>query len=362
MVTPLPTMNPLAGIQGWVDPRRQALLGLASGLVSGNDWGQGLGRGFAMAAEGRKADDAYATAKKEEAERAKQLNYTIQAFQKAGRQDLVDMANAGMMGEAWRQYSAGSNVAEAPASIREWNAFSSMTPEQQQQYLIMKRAAPFLDTGPEFVRPDPLTGQVGPTAPTVLKSGDIPTGFQQTAPGEIAPMPGSEQDRERQAGKVKAESAINVLEEKNRIAIDAIDSAIDQANWATTGNVMGNSGWVPIAGQGALDLGKTLDTIKANIGFEELQTMRDNSPTGGALGQVTERELAFLQSTIANIEQSQSEDQLKANLKILRDFLASSKEQRKAAYQQQYGGGSAPSAPAAGGMDDVDAILRDLGL
>lgn len=102
MVTPLPA---LSGISGWIDPRRQALLGLASGLVSGNNWGDALGTGFARAAQGKQADDAYATAKKEEAERAKQLNFTIQAFQKAGRQDLVDMANAGMMQEAWNAFN-----------------------------------------------------------------------------------------------------------------------------------------------------------------------------------------------------------------------------------------------------------------
>lgn len=117
MVTPLPT-NPLAGISAFIDPRRQALLGLASGLVSGNNWNEGLGQGFAMAAQGKQADDAYATSKKEEAERAKQLNYTIQAFQKAGRQDLVDKANAGFMAEAWNDFTKGGP--EPTASMRDF--------------------------------------------------------------------------------------------------------------------------------------------------------------------------------------------------------------------------------------------------
>ena len=49
-----------------------------------------------------------------------------------------------------------------------------------------------------------------------------------------------------------------------------------------------------------------LDTIKANIGFDKLQKMRDASPTGGALGQVSERELGFLQSlsSVASINRS----------------------------------------------------------
>lgn len=118
MVTPLP--NILGGLSGFVDPRRQALLGLASGLVSGNTWNEGLGRGFAMAAQGKQADDAFATAKKEEAERAKQLNYTIQAFQKAGRQDLVDAVNGGYsIQNAWNDFKANT-APEMTANMRDY--------------------------------------------------------------------------------------------------------------------------------------------------------------------------------------------------------------------------------------------------
>lgn len=76
MITPLPK-NPMAGLSSFIAPRRQALLGLASGLLQGNDLGQGLGMGFERAAQGRQADDAYATAQKEEARRQEQLNQTV---------------------------------------------------------------------------------------------------------------------------------------------------------------------------------------------------------------------------------------------------------------------------------------------
>ena len=44
----------------------------------------------------------------------------------------------------------------------------------------------------------------------------------------------------------------------------------------------------------ALALNKSLETIKANIGFDKLQAMREASPTGGALGQVSNQELTSL--------------------------------------------------------------------
>jgi hypothetical protein len=64
----------------------------------------------------------------------------------------------------------------------------------------------------------------------------------------------------------------------------------------------------------AKDLSKRLTTIKANLGFDRLQQMRDASPTGGALGQVAVQELIALQSTIASLDQDQSPAQLRESL------------------------------------------------
>ena len=41
-----------------------------------------------------------------------------------------------------------------------------------------------------------------------------------------------------------------------------------------------------------------MESALANVGFNELQAMRENSPTGGALGNVTERQLEMLQSVL----------------------------------------------------------------
>ena len=56
----------------------------------------------------------------------------------------------------------------------------------------------------------------------------------------------------------------------------------------------------------------------SSIGFDRLQAMRDASPTGGALGQVSERELSQLNASIANLRQSQSLGQFKSNLAIVK--------------------------------------------
>ena len=65
-------------------------------------------------------------------------------------------------------------------------------------------------------------------------------------------------------------------------------------------------------------------TIKANIGFDKLQAMREASPTGGALGQVSNQELSSLQAVFGNLDQSQSEEDLKYNLKMLQRLTITS--------------------------------------
>lgn len=64
----------------------------------------------------------------------------------------------------------------------------------------------------------------------------------------------------------------------------------------------------------ATNLEKLLDTVKANAGFDKLNAMRQASPTGGALGQVSDREIRFLQSVFGSLDQEQSPANLKRSL------------------------------------------------
>lgn len=80
----------------------------------------------------------------------------------------------------------------------------------------------------------------------------------------------------------------------------------------TTGVVGKAQSYVP--GTNAYDLNQRLLTIKANLGFDRLQQMRDASPTGGALGQVAVQELNALQATVGSLEIGQSREELLKNL------------------------------------------------
>lgn len=99
--------------------------------------------------------------------------------------------------------------------------------------------------------------------------------------------------------------------------IDRAIKKVDSAFLPTTG--MTGSMLSKVGGTAANDVRALVDTVKANTGFQELQKMRNSSPTGGALGSITERELALLQSTVGNLEQSQTADQFKDNLRRVKN-------------------------------------------
>ena len=69
------------------------------------------------------------------------------------------------------------------------------------------------------------------------------------------------------------------------------------------------------------DMEGLLKTLKANLGFDQLQAMRDASPTGGALGQVSERELDFLQSAAGALDIGMSKEKLITSLSEIRESL-----------------------------------------
>jgi len=77
--------------------------------------------------------------------------------------------------------------------------------------------------------------------------------------------------------------------------------------------VSGGGGWLmaqlPISSQ-RHNAEAALAEIQSNIGFGELQLMRDNSPTGGALGQVTELEIKLLQAMIGRLDLLQTPENL----------------------------------------------------
>ena len=123
-------------------------------------------------------------------------------------------------------------------------------------------------------------------------------------------------------------------------AIEAIDDSLglvekDSIVNPTVG--FGAKSMAGIGGSDAADLEAALSTVTSAIGFKRLQDMREASPTGGALGAVSERELSQLNAALGSISQSQSKKQLKKNLERIKKHYQNSVKAinaQRMAYQQ----------------------------
>ena len=119
--------------------------------------------------------------------------------------------------------------------------------------------------------------------------------------------------------KAKQADKTEKKEEAKQAAVNHASKVISDVQTAegfvtgmTTGLIGKGTSFVP--GTTAYNLQQQLLTLKANLGFDRLQQMRDASPTGGALGQVAVQELQALQATVGSLELGQSKAELQKNL------------------------------------------------
>jgi len=142
----------------FVGANKNTIRGIGAGLASGPTFQEGLSKGAQYAAQGGPLDDQEAIRQQQINETAEQKNKTIQTMLEAGREDLANMAEAGQMAQAWKLFAEAqqpTNGPDAPSSVREWEYYNSLSPEQQTQYLTMKRANPALNAGTQYVYGDP---------------------------------------------------------------------------------------------------------------------------------------------------------------------------------------------------------------
>lgn len=149
--------------------------------------------------------------------------------------------------------------------------------------------------------------------------GPPPAGYYRPDPSQpnVAQMPGGPAAIESQAARDKDQARRESQAIKAQGVIGEIDKALGIVSPRTAG-LMGAAtrNIAPFEGAGtdARTLAATVETIQANLGFDELAKMRQESPTGGALGQVAVQELVALRATIANLDPNLPADVLKKNL------------------------------------------------
>lgn len=280
-------------------------------------------------------------------QRREDQRYNLSRSDKLADRDADRAFQREMLAARMQAQAASRQPTAAPSSVREYQYYNSLPPDQQRQYLMMKRANPYLNLGDVYAQPDPtqpgqVMGQIGVgVAPDttidtkggrVITTPGVPGSPRGGVPGQMpqqgmAPQPqqGGQWDFApgQQPGGVgitelpmSPEQARKQAETDRMRGVQAnvVNNTIDLARDLTgddqwTTGISGSAlSYVP--GTDAHTLSQRLDTIRANIGFDKLQAMRDASPTGGALGQVSEMENRLLQAVYGSLNQAQNSQEL----------------------------------------------------
>ena len=251
--------------------------------------------------------------------------------------------------EASQKFTAGESVLDRksrektareksvgldPSNVREWKFYSELPDDKQEAYLTMKRADKSFNIGGSVITPSQ-------TDPKKLKGDTATTLKPSEEPSYIKKAEDIKQKSKLEAARMddlirmrpKAFSSLGAFKQKTNFMKDNIAQALNNiSGWSTEfGSAL--SGW---PGSQAQALKTILNTIKANVGFQALQEMRANSPTGGALGQVSERELAYLQATLGDIAQEQDGAILAEKLRAMQGQIEGMGERLQQAYDMTF--------------------------
>src|SRR3990167_8048223 len=185
-----------------------------------------------------------------------------------------------------------------PSSVREWEYYQSLKPEDQERFLTMKRATKFLDTGEGYVAPSQVN-------PTVTRS-VVDRKLKPTE--QLNYINSKEAEEEKGKSRGQAEMELPKAESGAQQTINLIEELRNHPGrtWAT-----GATSIIPkIPGSPQADFIARLDQLKGKQFLEAYQTLK-----GG--GQITEVEGKKAENAIARMDRSQSEGEF---LKALDEF------------------------------------------
>ena len=258
---------------------------------------------------------------------------------------------------------APSGLLQAPSSVRTFNFFRGLNPnqeltpaEEQQMFMSLLRAGQTYDTGRETGVLDPLTGLPSSRIPLEIPIGQSPeeeaavaraVGDEEVSTAQQIARDAAEIDRETALGERDIERLDDFNLDKNAFNQNLVDidlliqkgeeilahPGFDMAFGATS-NITGLTGSLNI--YGGQDAQNLVQTFKDNEFAEMIGRMREQSETGGAVGQVSEKEGERFENMLGDLRFSSSEEQARSNLERIIRELENSKNLYTLSMQNEY--------------------------
>ena len=263
-----------------------------------------------------------------------------------------------------RQSAIAQAAGQADPLIREYeyakrDGFKGSIFDYKRQLAQAGRSITAPPTPPLEKVIDPKTGQV------VFVSRDEALRGRMTPAGQGTDL-NPKQIQTLEAKYPQATAAVKTFESNSdRLAKDLETLANHPGLTGISGLIYGRTPAITAEARQAQAL---YDSIVARGGFKELQDMRAASPTGGALGNVSNQENQYLRDAFAPINRTQDTDDLKQSLLGAAQATRESKQRVREAYDTTYeyrsqrgaggGGAAAPATPAAPKVGTVQQGYR----
>jgi hypothetical protein len=180
--------------------------------------------------------------------------------------------------------------------------FSMVTPEEAA-------AAGLPPTGAYQKGPDGKIYEIGGGGTTINNMGNIPAGYsveydEQGRPVTMAPVPGSPAALEADAAAAKTD----MRENQATITSDTVLNEAGKARGLISGWSTGPGQWVlgNLPFTQAAELNRHVSSLKAIASSENINMMRQSSPTGAAMGNTSDADLKLLQDKAGALDPQSS--------------------------------------------------------
>lgn len=241
-------------------------------------------------------------------------------------------------------YAPTDQTANTPASLQEWAAFQRMTPEQQAQYLTMKRANPYLNLGGQMVQPNPV------------QPGVAMGGFDKTLPPEQRPEVRAAQTAAVEGAKqgVAAASQLPNAEAEAQYTIGLVNDLVNHPGMSSVVGAPGLLGipakmGMPIPGTDEAGFMARLDQLGGRQFLQAFESLK-----GG--GQITEIEGKKATDAISRLTKTgQSEAEYRAAAEEFKQIVNGALQRARAKAGQQPAA-PPPANPGPGGPPVADVI------
>lgn len=233
-----------------------------------------------------------------------------------------------------KAYAAkGASGPPDPSNVREYQFYSGLSPEQQANYLGVKRAANvgFGDVGGvrTATRVTP-TGQITST-PLGTLAGETNAASKIAAAKQVGEATGKTeaQDLPMSATEVRRQQQSF---EADTQSFDVADKAIDKALKDTGYGSAGLASHIP-GNPWAANLAADLDTVQSKVVLDTISELKGLSKTGSTgFGQLSDREGDLIKARLGSVKQATTPAQLRESLIDLRHQLEISRERLRNAH------------------------------